>query len=137
MYSFQTIRVGAPAAPAAGATATLLDSTTLKVGLATMGIQRVRIGFPGLDQPSAASGLKGYKSTDRGATWYEATFTTAGSAATLPATVAADTGSDSDSYDIFVGTDADVKFTFTASGTGPTIWAPVITLVVGAVQNGG
>lgn len=133
---FQTIQVGAPAVPANNGTAVLFDSTTLKVGLPMLGIQRVRISFPGLNQASAANGLKGYKSPDKGANWYEATFASDGSSTTLPATVAADTGSDSDCFDIFVGTERDVKFTFTAGAAAPTIWTPVIILLAGAVQKG-
>lgn len=136
MHTFGTIQIGAPAAPANNGTVVLFDSTTLKVGLHLLGVTRVRLSFPGMNQASAADGLKGYKSTDKGANWYAATFSEAGAAATLPATVAADTGSDSSSYDIPVLGERDVKFTFTAGATAPTIWAPIITLQVGNPQSG-
>lgn len=127
-----TIRVGCVAAPVAGATVTLFDSTATfpGCGLAMMGIDRIRFDFAGLDQPSAASGLIGYKSNDKGTTWYPSAFSASGSAESLPCTVDADTGSDGDSYEVFIGTPGDVKFTFTASGTAPTTgWPPCITLV--------
>ena len=123
------IRLGAPAAPALNATVVLFDSTVTfgKMGLRMNGVHRVLYSFPGLNQASAASGLKGYKSPDGGANWYPATFAPAGDPNALPLTIAADTGSDSDEVDIDVSGDDDVKFTFTA-GTAPTVWGPVITL---------
>ena len=134
---FARIGIGAPAVPTAGATVTLFDSSVVfPIGLRATGIGRVQFDFAGLNQPSAASGLIGYKSNDRGATWHPCSFAVVGSATSLPATVAADTGADSSSYDIFVGTADHVKFTFTASGTVPTVWAPIITVQAGNVHSG-
>jgi hypothetical protein len=130
---FQRIKIGAPAAPANNGTVVLFDSTVhLKGGLAQNGIGRVRLSFPGLDQASAADGLKGYTSPDKGATWYPFKF----GGTVLPATVAADTGADHDAFDIFVGTEEDVKFEFTAGAAAPTVWTPIITLQVGDVHAG-
>ena len=125
------IRLGAPAAPTSGAIVTLFDSTVTfnKAGLRMMGIRRVTLEFPGLDQASAAGGLIGYTSPDKGANWYKATFAPAGDANALPQTVAAQTASDCDSFDIDVQDHDDVKFTLTAGATGPTVWKPVITLL--------
>jgi hypothetical protein len=90
-----------------------------------------------LNQPSASGGLIGYKRGAKGTAWYPATFAPTGAANALPQTVAADTGSDSNSYDIAVSTEFDVKFTFTASGTAPTAgWPPVVTLQYGNPQSG-
>jgi len=137
MFPNQPIRISPPAAPAANATVVLFDSTVVfaNMGLAMMGITRVKLDFAGVNQPSASGGLIGYKSSDKGATWNACSFAALGSASSLPATVTADTGSDSCSYDIAVSSAADVKFTFTASGTGPTVWAPVITLQVGVPNS--
>jgi hypothetical protein len=138
MFGTGDIRIAGMATPTAGATVELFNSATLfaKAGLQTMGIVRVKLSFPGLNQPSAAGGLIGYKSPDKGATWYPATFAPTGASNALPQTVAADTGSDSNSYNINVSTETDVKFTFTASGTAPTIWAPVVTLQYGNPSSG-
>ena len=90
--------ISAPATPpTAGSTVAVFDSTKAfnKLGLQANQITRVKIDFAGLDQPSASGGLIGYKSRDKGATWYHCAFAYAGGSATLPATVAADTGSDS------------------------------------------
>jgi hypothetical protein len=129
--------VGAPAAPGNGATVPLFDSTVTfsKMGLAANQVTRIRFDFAGLNQPSAASGLAGFKSSDKGKTWFPCKFAYNGGTALLPATVSADTGSDSNSYDIFIGGAADVKFTFTASATGPTVWNPIITLQAGVPQS--
>jgi hypothetical protein len=131
------IGVGAPAAPGNNATVTLFDSTVTfsKMGLQANQITRIRFDFAGLNQASATNGLVGYKSSDKGATWHPCSFAYNGSLATLPATVAADTGSDSSSYDIAIASASDVKFTFTAGATGPTVWAPVITLQAGHPQS--
>jgi len=137
---YQRIGIGVPAAPAAGATVTLFDSTVSFLGgLRMHGIGRVEIDFAGLDQPSAASGLIGYKLAPDGTTWKKCAFTVVGASTSLPATVAADTGTDSSSYDIFVGTADHVKFTFTASGTGPTdktCWPPKVVATAGNVHSG-
>jgi len=135
---FQRIGIGAPAAPAKNATVPLFDSTVAfnKMGLRALGIARIKFDFAGLDQPSATNGLKGYKSNDKGTTWYDCSFSVSGASGSLPTTVAADTGTDSMSYDIFIGTAEDVKFTFTASATGPTIWPPIITCEAGNVNSG-
>ena len=133
----QDIRIGAPAAPGNNATVTLVDTTAIfgKSGLRMNGIHRVCMSFPGLDQDSAASGLKGYSSPDHGANWYPCTFAPSGDPAALPLTVAAATVSDFTSYDVDVTTHDDVKFTFTAGATGPTVWAPVLVLEVKRVSG--
>ena len=125
MYSLP-IRLGAPAVPGISATVTLVDSTVTfgKMGLRMNNIHRVIMAFPGLDQ---AGTLTGYKSPDGGANWYQDTFAPSGST-TLPATVAAQTATVTTEFDIDVSTADDVKFTFTAGGTAPTVWKPVITL---------
>jgi hypothetical protein len=134
---YQPIRVGAPAVPANDGTAVLFDSTvTLKGGLQMSGVARIRIDLAGVNQASAASGLKGYKSPDKGAHWYLSAFSATGSSASLPATTTADTGADGYSVDIFLGTCADVKFTWTAGATAPTVWNPVITLLAGDSHPG-
>lgn len=130
-------QISAPPAPGNNATVVLFDSTKMPGAgmLSAMQIQRIKLDFNGLNQPSAASGLKGYKSDNGGANWYQCAFSLAGSGATLPQTVAADTGTDSTSYDIFIGSARDVKIEFTASGTGPTIWPRTITLQAGMPQS--
>jgi hypothetical protein len=132
---FQRIKFGNPpvAAPTANATVVLFDSTKhLPGGLSQNGIGRIQISFIGLDQASAAGGLIGYSSPDKGTTWYPFKF----GGTTLPATVAADTGADHSAYDIFVGTEEDVKFTFTAGATPPTVWTPMVFGQVGNVHSG-
>ena len=132
-----TVQVSLPPAPSAGATVELFNSVKA-FGAGMMGplqIQRIRLDFAGMDQPSAASGLVGYKSPDGGTTWYQCAFSLTGSGNTLPQTVAKDTGTDSTSYDIFIGSARDVKFLFTASGTGPTIWPKSCTLQAGPPQS--
>lgn len=128
------IRLAPPTVPVAGATATLLDTADLfkGLGIQALGIKRVSIGFPGLSQPSATDGLKGYESGDKGTTWSISTFASveeiaADPTAGLPDDVAADTGADHDEWDFDVAGRADVKFTFTASGTAPSAasWANV------------
>ena len=134
---FWRIGIGAPSAPANGGTVTLFDSTvSFKGGLRMNGIGRIELDFAGLDHASATNGLIGYKSPDKGATWFPCAFSVAGSSTTLPVTVAADTGSDSSSYDIFVGTADDVKITFTAGTPAPTYWKPTITATAGNVHSG-
>jgi hypothetical protein len=135
LFGSGEIRVGGQATPTAGSTVTLLDTKAMfgGMGLQAMGITRVKISFPGLNQPSASGGLIGYKS-DAAGTYHPATF---GAAIALPKTVAADTGADSNSYDIPVSSELDVKFTFTASGTAPTAgWPPIVTLQYGNPQSG-
>ena len=130
-------QVSAPPAPGNGAKVVLFDSTKV-FGAGMMGanqIQRIRFDFAGLDQPSAASGFVGFKSIDKGVTWKQCAFSLTGSGNTLPQTVAADTGTDSNSYDIFIGSAPDVKFEWTASGTGPTVWPRTITLQAGMPQS--
>jgi hypothetical protein len=137
-FELQRIRVPAPAVPANGATVTLMDSTVhMKGGLAMMGIGRVHISFPKLDQASAAGGLIGYTSEDDGATWDAFAFSVGGSGG-LPATVAAATASDYSAYDIFVDTAEDVKFTFTAGATAPSAagWKPNLYYQAGNVRSG-
>ena len=125
------IRIGAPAAPGANATVVLFDSTVTfnKAGLRMMGIHRVVVSFPGLDTPSLTAGLIGYTSPDKGTNWYKATMAPAGDANALPQTVAAQTASDSDGFDIDVSDVDDFKLTYTATGTAPTVWKPVIMLL--------
>jgi hypothetical protein len=139
-HDFQYIKVGPPTKPGNNATVTLLDSTVTfsKAGLSAKGIGRVTMSFPGIDQASASGGLIGYTSPDKGTTWYPKTFAAVGSVSTLPATVAADTGADSSSFDIFVGTEEDVKFTYTAGATAPTLakWAPILKFMVGNTHSG-
>lgn len=130
---FNRIGIGAPPVPANNGTAVLFDSTVVfKGGLQMNGIGRIEISFPGLDQASAASGLKGYSSPDGGANWYPFKF----GSTVLPATVAAATADDFSAYDIFVGTEKDVKITFTAGATAPTVWKPIITATAGNVHSG-
>jgi hypothetical protein len=139
MY-FSTARLGTPTGPANNGTVTLFDSTlAFKGGMRMHGVGRVKLAFPGLSQASAASGLIGYISGDKGVTWNPCAFSATGSATTLPATVPADTGADSASYDIYVGPYDDVKLTFTAGATAPSAatWALVtISVQIGNVQTG-
>ena len=137
-WNFERFQVGvAAAAPAAGATVTLFDSTVTfnKMGLAANGITRIQFDFAGINQASDTNGFVGYKSTDKGVTWKQCAFTAVGTANAIPCTVAADTGTDSSAYDIPIHTVPDVKFTWKASGTGPTVWPPVVTLQVGNVHS--
>lgn len=131
---FQRNRVSAPAVPAANGTVVLFDSTKVlnKLGLSTVGVGRVQMSFPGLDQDSAAGGLIGYSSPDKGTTWYQFQF----GGSVLPATVEKATATDFTSYDIFVGTEEDVKFELTVGGTAPTVWHPQIFYQVGNVHSG-
>lgn len=128
------IRVRPPTVPTAGATVTLFDSTVTfnKMGLQTMRVRRVLLGFPGLSQPSATNGLIAYESGDKGVTWSQSTFASeeeiaADPTAGFPVTVDADTGADHDEFDVDVAGRRDVRFTFTASGTAPSAasWANV------------
>jgi len=135
------IRVLPPTVPGNNATVTLFDSTVTfkKMGLATHNVGRVKFSFPGLSQPSAASGLIGYVSGDGGTNWYQSTMSASGSSTSLPATVPADTGTDNAAYDVYVGCYADVKFTFTAAATAPSAatWAMVgIFIEIGNVSSG-
>ena len=140
MWNFESIRLSAPTVPANEGTATLFDSTvSFKGGLRMWGIGRLKLSFPALSQASATNGLVGYISGDNGATWKQCAFAATGSAATLPATVAADTGTDSNAYDIFVGPYDDVKITFTAGATAPSAatWAQMtISVDQGNVHSG-
>jgi hypothetical protein len=131
-HDFEIIEFGAPAVPAINGVAVLFDSTVFfnKMGLSMMRVGRVQLAFPGLDQ---AGTLTGYTSKDKGATWNQFAF---GGGTTLPATVAADTTTDHSSYDIFVATEKDVKFTFTAGGTAPTVWNPTIKCQTGNTHSG-
>jgi hypothetical protein len=125
------IGLGAPAAPTTGETIDLFDSrvTFGPGGMRREEIQRVRIAFPGLDEDSAADGLKGYVWSDGDSAYHQYKFDITGSGGTtLPATVTADDGTDSEAFDIFVGAHGDVKFTYTAAATPPSVWGPVITL---------
>ena len=132
-HNYQPIKFGAPAVPTSGGTVTLFDSTVyLKGGLAQNGVGRIRVSFPGLNQPSATNGLVTYSSPDHGAHWYQFPF----GGSTLPATVAADTGTDHSAYDIFVGVEDDIKITYTATATAPTVWTPVIVAIVGDHKSG-
>jgi hypothetical protein len=138
LFGSGEIRVGGQATPTAGSTVTLLDTKAMfgGMGLQAMGITRVKISFPGLNQPSAAGGLIGYKK-DAAGTYHPATLAPANDANALPQTVAADTGADSNAYNIAVSSELDVKFTFTASGTAPTAgWPPIVTLQYGNPQSG-
>ena len=132
----QDIRIGAPDAPALNATVVLVDTTALfgKMGLRMNGIHRITLSFPGLDQASAADGLNGYTSPDHGANWYADTFATS-STPGLPQTVAAQTATATASFDIDVTPFDDVKLTFTAGATGPTVWKPVIVLEIKRVSG--
>ena len=136
---FQYVKVGPPARPANNGTVTLLDSTRdLPGGLSANNVGRVTMSFPGIDQASATSGLIGYSSVDKGVTWYKKAFTVVGTATALPATVAADSGADSSSFDVYVGTEEDVKFTLTVGATTPTAakWLPILKYVIGNVHSG-
>lgn len=139
-WNFETIQLSPPAVPANNGTATLFDSTvSFPGGLRMWGIGRLKLSFPSLDRASAASGLIGYISGDKGVTWNPCAFTAVGSGGSLPATVAADTGSDNSSYDIFVGPYSDVKVTFTAGATAPSAatWARIgISVDQGNVHSG-
>jgi hypothetical protein len=132
----QDIRIGAPPAPGNDATVVLVDTTALfgKMGLRMNGIHRITLSFPGLDQASAADGLKGYTSPNHGGNWYVDTFATA-STPGLPQTVAAQTATATASFDIDVTPFDDVKITFTAGATGPTVWTPVIVLEIKRVSG--
>jgi hypothetical protein len=140
MWNFESIRLSVPAVPANNGTATLFDSTkSFPGGMRVWGIGRMKLSFPSLSQASAAGGLIGYVSGDKGVTWNPCAFTATGSAAALPATVAADTGSDNSAYDIFVGAQDDVKVTFTAGSTAPSAatWARIVVSVdQGNVHSG-
>lgn len=131
------IGIVGPAAPVAGATVTLADSTVNfgGLGLRALGITHLRLDFAGLDQPSASGGLIGYKSPDKGTNWYKSAYVTSDSSTTLPATVAAQTSSDGSAYIIDLAGAPDAKFTWTASGTAPTVWPPTITWVRGKVAT--
>jgi hypothetical protein len=133
----QDIRIGAPAAPGNNEVVNLVDTTGLfgKSGLRMNSIHRITLSFPGLDQASAAAGLIGYTSPDHGANWYKDTFAPAGDPSALPATVAAQTASATASFDIDVTPFDDVKITFTAGATGPTVWTPVIVLEIKRVSG--
>lgn len=128
----QSIGLGYPTVPGANETVVLFDSSLTFKGLelATLGITRLRFDFAGLDQPSAASGLKGYKSIDKGVTWHQSEFVCKGASIIIPVQVTADTGSASCYYDIAISSARYVKFTFTAGAAPPTAgaWHPVITL---------
>lgn len=126
----QDIKLEAPAVPTAGATVTLLDTSVAlgKLGLRALGYHRVLISFPGLDQASAANGLIGYASPDHGTTWRQETFAPSGDPNALPQTVAAATATGFSVFDIDITAHEEVKFTFTASGSAPTVWTPVIVL---------
>ena len=131
-WYFESIRLSPDAVPANNGTATLFDSTkSFRGGLRMWGVGRVKLSFPALDQPSASNGLVGYVSGDHGTTWKQFAFNSTGSSATLPATVAADTNTDSSAYDIFVGPYDDVKLTFTAAATAPSAatWAQMVVSV--------
>lgn len=140
MWNFETIQLSVPAVPENNGTATLFDSTvSFPGGLRMWGIGRLKLTFPSLSQASAASGLIGYISGDKGATWNPCAFSSVGSSASLPATVPADTGADSASYDIFIGPYTNVKVTFTAGGTAPSAatWARIgISVDQGNVHSG-
>ena len=126
-HDFERIRITAPAVPAQNGTAVLFDSTKhVAGGLSMAGASRLRLSFPGLDQPSAAGGLIGYSSANKGVTWNKFKF----GGTVLPATVAAATADDFSAYDIFIGTEEDVKFELTI-GTVPTVWNPVIIVKIG------
>ena len=131
-HDFEIIDFGAPAVPAINGTAVLFDSTVFfnKMGLSMMRIGRVQLGFPGIDGTPGT--LTGYTSNDKGATWNQFAF----GLASLPATVAVDTTTDHNSYDIFVATEKDVKFTFTAGATAPTVWKPTIKAQAGNTHSG-
>jgi hypothetical protein len=137
---FSTARLATTAAPDNAGTVTLFDSTkAFKGGMRMHGVGRVKLAFPALSQASAAGGLIGYISGDKGVTWNPCSFSAVGSSATLPATVPADTGADSASYDIYVGPYDDVKFTFTAGATAPSAatWAQAtISVQIGDVHSG-
>ena len=138
---FQTVRVAAPSVPAAGATVALFDSTTVFGGgkrMSLFSVGRVELGFPGIDQASAASGLKGYTSSDGGTTWDPFSFNINGSTGSLPLTVSAATATDYSAYDIYVAGHDDVKFTFTAGTIAPTAntWRPEVTYRIGDVHAG-
>lgn len=141
IQGFQRIQVAPPTKPANNGTVTLFDSTVAfsKMGLAMVNAGRFKLSFPGLSQASATDGLKGYVSGDGGTTWSLNTFAASGGSAVLPATVAADSASDSDAFDIYIGCYPDVKFTFTAGATAPSAasWAMVSIFVeCGNVHSG-
>jgi hypothetical protein len=50
--------------------------------------------------------------------------------------VAADTGATHDSYNVWIGDNQDVQFSFTAGATAPTVWAPVLIWQTGNPQPG-
>jgi hypothetical protein len=129
MFS-QPIRISAPPVPANNGTVSLVDTTYVlgKLGLRANGIHRIIISFPGLDQASAASGMIGYKSPNKGTNWYQDTFAPSGGPSALPLTVPAATDTSIPEYDIDVSTADEVKITFTAGAAAPTVWFPVITL---------
>jgi len=134
----QIVQVAAPSVPAGGATVTMFDSTKVfgAGNMNMMGGGRVSLSFPGLDVASATNGLKGYTSSDGGTTWDPFTFAVVGSSAQLPATVAICSATDYKSYDIFVANWRDVKFTYTADTSPPTVWRPVVTYRRGDVHVG-
>lgn len=140
MHTYGRARLATPTGPANEGTVTLFDSTqSFKGGLSMHGVTRVELAFPGLSQASATGGLIGYVSGNKGTTWTPCAFTSTGSSASLPATVAADTGSDFSAYNILVMPYEDVKFTFTAGATAPSAatWALVtITAVTGNPHSG-
>lgn len=136
---FETVRVAAPAVPANNGTAVLFDSTKVFGGgkrMRMFGVGRVSMSFPGLDQASAANGLKGYVSSDGGTTWkaYAFTYSTVAGTGTLPVQVTADTSSTSFLADVGVALHDDVKFELTVGATAPTVWDPVIVYRTGDVH---
>jgi hypothetical protein len=126
----RAMQIGAPAAPGNNETVTLLDTAVLfnGAGLPLMGIRRVRLAFPGLDEDSAVSGLNGYVSPDKGTNWYIDTFEADATPGGLPVQVTAQDSEGFMWYDIAVVHAKDVKFTFTAGATGPSVWSPIIIL---------
>lgn len=104
----------APAAPASGATITLLDTTALQVGggknvVARLGGGRLTLSF-WISHASATNGLKFYRSSD-GTTWRLADQRTVDATATV-----------SKEINYYVGMFADVKITYENSANTLTAW---------------
>jgi len=127
---FETAVLKGPATPLATETATLFDSTVTygPKMMRMLGVCRIVLSFPGLNQPSGTSGLIGYASSDGGTTWknYAFPYSTIAGTGALPQTVAADTGSTFAVYDISVQFHQDVKLTWTAAATAPTAGFPPV-----------
>jgi hypothetical protein len=124
----ETFTCSVPAAPTAGATIKLFDSTAaFGAGmLRLLDVRRVIVDFVNISHGSAASGLRAYASTNGGTNWDEVDHS-----GTMPATVAASTATDDDIKNFKVDAYSDWKLEYTNGASQPTTWRVTVVCVCG------